>query len=119
MATRASRSIAAGWPSCSTRRGRPASGVRRSSGMDDGPRVLIGLALADRLDGLLQADASGLEPLDELQAGLGMALPVVRRLMGLEGGTILSAREGQALGLRLTLPLVTPQTSEAASETAV
>jgi signal transduction histidine kinase len=89
------------------------------AGMDDGPRVLIGLALVDRLDDLLQADASSLEPLDELQAGLGMALPVVRRLMGLEGGTIQAARESQALGLRLTLPIVTPQASEAASETAV
>ena len=78
------------------------------AGMDDGPRVVIGLALADRLDSLLQAEASGLEPLDELQAGLGMSLPVVRRLMGLEGGTIQSARESQALGLRLTLPIVTP-----------
>lgn len=81
------------------------------AGMDDGPRVLIGLALVDRLDTLLQADASSLEPLDELQAGLGMSLPVVRRLMGLEGGTIQSARESQALGLRLTLPLVTPADS--------
>jgi signal transduction histidine kinase len=92
------------------------------AGMDDGPRVLIGLALADRLDDLLKADASSLEPLDELQAGLGMALPVVRRLMGLEGGTIQSARESQALGLRLTLPIVTPpnaDTSGTASETAV
>jgi signal transduction histidine kinase len=78
------------------------------AGMDDGPRVVIGMALADRLDALLQADTSDLEPLDELQAGLGMSLPVVRRLMGLEGGTIRSARESQSLGLRLTLPLVTP-----------
>jgi histidine kinase len=78
------------------------------AGMDDGPRVLIGLALVDRLDTLLQSDASSLEPLDELQAGLGMSLPVVRRLMGLEGGTIQSARESQSLSLRLTLPLVTP-----------
>ena len=82
------------------------------AGMDDGPRVLIGVALADRLDDLLAADASGLDPLDELQAGLGMSLPVVRRLMGLEGGTILSARESQALGLRLTLPIVTPAPPE-------
>jgi signal transduction histidine kinase len=89
------------------------------AGLDDGPRVLIGLALADRLDDLLKADASSLEPLDELQAGLGMALPVVRRLMGLEGGTIQSARESTALGLRLTLPFVTPQKSEKAHETAV
>lgn len=100
------------------------------AGMDDGPRVLIGLALTDRLEGLLQADASNLEPLDELQAGLGMALPVVRRLMGLEGGSIQSARESLSLGLRLTLPLVTPQKSgtesgtesdqsDTASETAV
>jgi signal transduction histidine kinase len=78
------------------------------AGMDDGPRILIGMTLADRLDGLLRAEASGLEPLDEFQAGLGMSLPVVRRLMGLEGGTIRSARESQALGLRLTLPIVTP-----------
>jgi two-component system, chemotaxis family, CheB/CheR fusion protein len=89
------------------------------AGMDDGPRVLIGLALANRLDDLLKADASSLEPLDELQAGLGMALPVVRRLMGLEGGTIQSARESQSLGLRLTLPIVPPQKSATAPETAV
>jgi signal transduction histidine kinase len=88
------------------------------AGMDDGPRALIGLALADRLDDLLKADASSLGPLDELQAGLGMALPVVRRLMGLEGGTIRSARESQSLGLRLTLPIVTPQESGTESDTA-
>jgi two-component system, chemotaxis family, CheB/CheR fusion protein len=82
------------------------------AGMDDGPRAVIGLALVDRLDALLEADASSLEQLDELQAGLGMALPVVRRLMGLEGGTIRAARESQALGLRLTLPMVPPETSE-------
>lgn len=87
------------------------------AGLDDGPRVLIGMALAERLDDLLLADASSLEPLDELQAGLGMALPVVRRLMGLEGGTILSARESQALGVRLTLPIVTPPESSTASGT--
>ena len=85
------------------------------AGMDDGPRVVIGLALTDRLQDLLQADASSLQPLDELQAGLGMALPVVRRLMGLEGGTILSARESQSLGLRLTLPMVTPSATDGAS----
>jgi signal transduction histidine kinase len=78
------------------------------AGMDDGPRVQIGMALGDRLEDLLQADGSSLEPLDELQAGLGMALPVVRRLMGLEGGTIQSMRDSQAVGLRLTLPIVTP-----------
>jgi signal transduction histidine kinase len=78
------------------------------AGMDDGPRVMIGIALADRLDGLMAADSSALEPLDELQAGLGMSLPVVRRLMGLEGGTIQARRESQSLGLRLTLPIVTP-----------
>jgi signal transduction histidine kinase len=102
-----------GWKSLTASNGW--SGV---AGMDDGPRVLIGLALADRLDDLLQADASSLEPLDELQAGLGMALPVVRRLMGLEGGTIQSARESQALGLRLTLPIVSPATPST-SETPV
>jgi signal transduction histidine kinase len=95
-----------------------ASGWSGVAGMDDGPRVLIGLALVDRLDALLQADASSLQPLDELQAGLGMALPVVRRLMGLEGGTIRSVRESQALGLRLTLPIVTPATPST-SETPV
>jgi signal transduction histidine kinase len=88
------------------------------AGMDDGPRVLIGLALTDRLDTLLEAEASSLEPLDELQAGLGMALPVVRRLMGLEGGTIRSARESQSLGLRLTLPIVTPSSSETPADPA-
>jgi hypothetical protein len=31
--------------------------------------------------------------------------------MGLEGGTIQTARESQTLGLRLTLPIVTPATS--------
>jgi len=88
------------------------------AGMDDGPRVLIGMALADRIDDLLHADASALEPLDEHQAGLGMSLPVVRRLMGLEGGTIQSARDNQALGLRLTLPIVTPATSETPADSA-
>jgi signal transduction histidine kinase len=88
------------------------------AGMDDGPRALIGLALTDRLDDLLQADTSSLEPLDELQAGLGMSLPVVRRLMGLEGGTIQSARESQTLGLRLTLPIVTPATSTTPADSA-
>ena len=78
-------------------------------GMDDGPRVQIGIALADRLENLLAAETTSLEPLDELQAGLGMALPVVRRLIGLEGGTILAARESQSLGLRLTLPIDPPR----------
>jgi histidine kinase len=95
-----------------------ASGWSGVAGMDDGPRVLIGMALADRLDDLLQADGSSLGPFDELQAGLGMALPVVRRLMGLEGGTIQSMRESQAVGLRLTLPIVTAPESDTESETA-
>lgn len=96
-----------------------ANGWSGVAGMDDGPRVLIGMALADRLEDLLQADAFTLEPLDELQAGLGMALPVVRRLMGLEGGTIQAARESQALGVRLTLPFVTPPAADSASEKSV
>jgi signal transduction histidine kinase len=72
---------------------------------DGPPRLLVGLALADRLDALLDEPEGRLSALDESQAGLGMVLPIARRLLALSGATIHAARDSQALGLRVTLPL--------------
>ena len=72
---------------------------------DAPPRLVIGFALADRLDALLEESESRLSALDESQAGLGMVLPIARRLLALGGATIHAARDSQALGLRVTLPL--------------
>ena len=72
---------------------------------DTPPRLLIGFAVADRLEALLGESESRLSALDETQAGLGMVLPIARRLLALGGATIHAARDSQALGLRVTLPL--------------
>jgi signal transduction histidine kinase len=77
--------------------------------------MYVGIAIADRLESLLDAEASALAPLDETQGGLGVSLPLARRLMALEGGAIHGLpAERQTPGLRLALPLAASPDSAAA-----
>jgi signal transduction histidine kinase len=63
-----------------------------------GPEALI--------EGLLAAatDPHTLDPLNESLGGLGVGLPLARRLMALEGGAIGTRTTADGLGLLLTLP---------------
>jgi signal transduction histidine kinase len=67
--------------------------------------VQIGLAVAGHLQAVLDGDASSLDGLDDSQAGLGVTLPVARRLAALAGGTIQATPDKKPLGVRVTLPL--------------
>jgi signal transduction histidine kinase len=67
------------------------------------PVLVIALAPAPQLDDLLGADTDTLEPPNESQGGLGVGLPLARRLMALDGGAIYARPHASGLGLLLTL----------------
>jgi signal transduction histidine kinase len=64
----------------------------------------IALAPVSVIDDLLDAETSTLDPLNEGLGGLGVGLPLARRLVALEGGAILGRATPDGLGLVLTLP---------------
>ncbi len=74
---------------------------------EDGARSAVAIAIAPSalIDDLFNGgDANTLEPLNESAGGLGVGLPLARRLVALEGGEILARATPQGLGLLLTLP---------------
>jgi signal transduction histidine kinase len=66
--------------------------------------IVIACAPAQAIGDLLAADPQTLDPVNEALGGLGVGLPLARRLMALEGGTIGTRTTADGLGLRLTLP---------------
>jgi signal transduction histidine kinase len=77
-------------------------GSRRDAGVQRG--VVIAIAAAPLIDDVLNAAPDALEPLNESAGGLGVGLPLARRLVALEGGEIEARATPQGLGLLLTLP---------------
>jgi K+-sensing histidine kinase KdpD len=68
------------------------------------PLLLIAMAPAPGVDTLLALDIDTLEPPDESQGGLGVGLPLARRLMALDGGSLHARKSENALALLLALP---------------
>jgi signal transduction histidine kinase len=77
---------------------------RRDAATPPQPVIAIACGPADAVGDLLAADPHTLDPLDEALGGLGVGLPLARRLMALEGGTIGTRATPGGLGLLLTLP---------------
>ncbi len=78
------------------------AGCRRDAGVRRG--AVIAIAPASLIDDVLNAAPDTLEPLDDSAGGLGVGLPLARRLVALEGGEIQARATPQGLGLLLTLP---------------
>jgi signal transduction histidine kinase len=77
-----------------------------ASRRDHGAPAVIAIACAPAvaMGDLLAADPQTLDPLNEALGGLGVGLPLARRLMALEGGAIGARTTADGLGLLLTLP---------------
>ncbi len=81
-------------------------GRRDPGGPNGAARAALAIALApvSLVDDLLDADTSTLDPLNEGLGGLGVGLPLARRLVALDGGAIHGRATPEGLGLVLTLP---------------
>jgi signal transduction histidine kinase len=78
--------------------------ARREAGTPPKPVTVVAFGPASAIRDLLAADPETLDPLNESSGGLGVGLPLARRLMALDGGTIGARTTADGLGLRLTLP---------------
>ncbi len=69
-----------------------------------GPALLvIAIAPVSQIDSLLAADPATLETPNESQGGMGVGLPLVRRLMALDHGTIHARKTDGSFSMLLTL----------------
>jgi signal transduction histidine kinase len=66
--------------------------------------VAVAVAPIALIDELLAADPETLDAVDEATGGLGVGLPLARRLLALEGGAIRARATPQGLGILVTLP---------------
>jgi CheY-like chemotaxis protein/anti-sigma regulatory factor (Ser/Thr protein kinase) len=95
----------------------PGSWIRVALRVDDGDAVLTvedtGFGISPKLlpfifDLYVQADRT----IDRAQGGLGIGLPLVRRLVELHGGTIVASSDGEGRGSRFTVRLRQIQRAE-------
>jgi two-component system, sensor histidine kinase len=101
----------------------PGSWIRVALRVDDGDAVLTvedtGFGISPKLlpfifDLYVQADRT----IDRAQGGLGIGLPLVRRLVELHGGTIVASSDGEGRGSRFTVRLRQIQPAEQSSGSA-
>jgi signal transduction histidine kinase len=68
--------------------------------------VWIAIAPPERIDRLANPGTDGLTTFDEWRGGLGLSLPIARRVINLHGGTVWSPVEDSRAGAALALPVV-------------
>lgn len=79
--------------------------VRVSERDVDGQRsVWVAIGDADHVSACAEADASALAPFDEWRGGMGLSLPVARRIINAHGGTIYGPADGGRASAAVALP---------------
>jgi signal transduction histidine kinase len=79
--------------------------VRQRLTNDGSSRSLwIAIGPPERVDQLASAEAEALTTFDEWRGGLGLSLPIARRVINLHGGTVWSPVEDPRAGAALALP---------------
>jgi signal transduction histidine kinase len=69
------------------------------------PAAVIGIAVANQLDALLDADEQTLDPLNDYEGGMGLGLALARQMTTAFGGRVGSLRTNGAIAVRVRLPL--------------
>ena len=78
----------------------------RLTSHDGSQSLWVAIAPPERIDQLTRAEVEALTTFDEWRGGIGLSLPIARRVINLHGGTVWSPVENPRAGAALRLPVV-------------